>query len=62
MQLVTQSFYNKARCYGSICGDHHKAGVDDIQIKLMYHAYDKERSQFDVYGLLGIPTGKELKR
>lgn len=58
---VTQSFANCERLFGRICGTQTKTGLDDIQVKVIYNPYETECIYWDIYGLLGIPTGKGSK-
>ncbi len=59
---VTASFANCARKFGRIDGcSHKKTGVDDIQVKLIYNPCNNDCMYWDVYGLVGIPTGKGSK-
>lgn len=60
-ETVTQSFANCARAFGRICGTQTKTGVDDIQMKLIYNPCNNDCFYWDVYTLLGIPTGKGSK-
>lgn len=56
---ITQAFQNPNMKYGRICGTQSKSGFDDIQIKIIKNFKpDENESMFwDMYGLLGIPTG-----
>jgi len=58
---IRQSFANCERLFGRICGSKSKTGLDDIQVKLIYSGFKTEDSYWDIYGLLGIPTGKGSK-
>lgn len=59
---VAQSLAScSSRCFGRIGGTHTKAGVDDIQIKALYSPCNTDCMTWDVYGLLGIPTGRGSK-
>ncbi|MFA5998514.1 MAG: hypothetical protein WC747_00640 [Candidatus Babeliales bacterium] len=60
-RTITQSFSNPKRLFGKICGDQIKTGFDDIQVKVIYNPYQTESLYFDLYGLLGIPTGSGSK-
>ena len=63
---LSQAFANKNLQYGAIRGTQTKSGVDDIQLKLMYHSYDADQDAYQedqnfyyqVYALVGIPTGQ----
>lgn len=57
-RTIIDSFANPSRLFGKICGTQSIVGVDDIQIKLAYELMQTECSYWNVYGLLGIPTGK----
>lgn len=54
---VTQALASSDLCYGKICGTHGKTGLDDIQVKIIKNLRDAQCYHWDVYGLLGIPTG-----
>lgn len=58
---ITQSFSNCERQFGRIRGTRTKIGLDDIQVKLLYNFYKNDCMAWDIYGLLGIPTGKGSK-
>jgi len=58
---VTQSFANPNRLFGRICGAQTKTGLDDIQMKVIYNPWKGDCVQGDIYGLLGIPTGRGSK-
>ncbi len=60
-ETITQSFSNSQRQFGKICGTQTKTGLDDVQVKALYHCYKNECISWDVYGLLGIPTGNGSK-
>ena len=60
-QTVTQEFASPINCFGRVCCARGKTGLDDIQVKLMYNLSDCDEHHFDVYGLLGIPTGAGSK-
>lgn len=56
---ISQAFANPAMYYGRICGTQSKGGVDDLQIKLLKNFRPCDESIFwDIYALLGIPTGR----
>jgi hypothetical protein len=57
-ETMTQAFCNTQLLYGRVCCTQKKAGLDDIQLKIIYQPSNVERVHFDVYGLIGIPTGK----
>ncbi len=57
-KTVTQSFADKDRCFGRICGRRTQVGVDDIQVKLIYDCCHKCDNAWDLYALVGIPTGR----
>jgi hypothetical protein len=48
-------------CFGKVCGSQGTTGLDDIQVKLLYGLRDTACYYWDVYGLLGLPTGKGSK-
>jgi hypothetical protein len=58
---ITESFSNCERKFGRICGTQTKTGLDDIQVKALYTFYKNDCMAWDIYGLLGIPTGKGSK-
>lgn len=58
---LTQSFANCSRIFGRIDGTHKKTGVDDVQVKLIYEACKNDCFYWDMYGLVGIPTGEGSK-
>lgn len=58
---ITESFSNCERQFGKICGTRTKTGLDDIQVKALYNFYKNDCMSWDIYGLLGIPTGKGSK-
>jgi len=58
---ITQSFANGSRLFGRINGAKKKTGVDDVQVKLIYEACKNDCLYWDVYGLVGIPTGEGSK-
>jgi len=53
---VKKSLISPERLYGKIGGQLTKIGVDDIQVKLLYHLPTK-CTYTELYALLGIPTG-----
>jgi len=56
---LTQSFTSTGLCYGRICGSQSTSGIDDVQIKLIKHLQCSDATKnVDVYGLIGVPTGK----
>lgn len=56
---ISQAFMNPTMYYGRICGTQSKGGVDDLQIKLLKNFKPCDESLFwDIYALLGIPTGR----
>lgn len=59
---LTQALMSNCLKYGKICGTHSKGGVDDIQIKFLKNFRMCDESLFwDIYVLLGIPTGHGSK-
>lgn len=60
---VSQSLASNSRWYGKICGSQSKGGVDDIQVKVLknFTMCEDESLFWDVYALVGIPTGKGSK-
>lgn len=61
-ETVGQSFCNINRNYGKVCcGDLSKTGLDDIQLKFIKQVCKSDCNYWDIYGLLGIPTGKASK-
>lgn len=59
---VTQALASSSMQHGKICGTRSKGGVDDIQIKLLKNFKMCDDSLFwDIYGLIGIPTGHGSK-
>lgn len=60
-KTVAQSLASSARKYGRVCDASTKVGLDDIQVKLIKNVLADERGSWDIYGLLGIPTGAGSK-
>ena len=66
LRTITQAFENPDLQYGAISGTQSKSGVDDIQLKLIYHSYATEQNDVvedkkfygEAYLLAGIPTGQ----
>jgi hypothetical protein len=60
---VTQALASSSFCYGRVCGDQSKAGVDDLQIKILknFTMLDDESLFWDLYALVGVPTGHGSK-
>ncbi len=58
LSSVAQAFTNPNMLYGRIHGKQTKSGFDDIQIKFIKNFKGNDESLFwDVYALVGIPTG-----
>lgn len=60
-RTVTESFANSERLFGKIDGAQKKSGFDDIQLKVLYNAYKDYHLYWDLYGLVGMPTGRGSK-
>ena len=69
LQSITQAFANSDMQYGAINGEQTKSGVDDIQVKFIYHSFSTNKDSDDawnkdtklfweMYALAGIPTGQ----
>ncbi len=69
LQSVMQAFANPDMQYGAINGEQTKSGVDDIQLKFMYHSFSTNKDDNDswnehtklfweMYALAGIPTAQ----
>lgn len=60
---LTQAFTSTDMKYGKICGARSKGGFDDVQIKLLknFRPCQNESLFFDIYALVGIPTGHGSK-
>jgi hypothetical protein len=58
---ITDSFTSSQRKYGKICNSQTKAGIDDIQIKILKNLCHNNYFSWDIYVLLGIPTGSGSK-
>jgi hypothetical protein len=57
-KTILESLDNNDRVFGKVgCQSITKAGVDDIQVKIIKNIYD-DCISIDFYGLIGIPTGK----
>lgn len=61
IETITQSFAHQSREFGRISGKKAKAGVDDIQIKLIKSLCTDICEHWDVYALFGLPTGAGSK-
>ena len=62
LATLTQAFTSTGMSYGKIDGGQSKGGVDDLQIKLIRNFQWCDESLFvDVYGLVGVPTGRGSK-
>lgn len=64
LQTITESFLNPDLHYGKINGTQSKTGVDDIQLKCIYHSYptqteydEQTKLYYEAYILAGVPTG-----
>ena len=65
-QTIIQAFSNPDMQYGAINGTQSKTGVDDIQVKFIYHSYSTKNANYDMlakvsyelYLLAGVPTGQ----
>ncbi len=58
---ITESLASSTRKYGKVCGKHTKTSLDDIQVKLLKNVCTTDDYSWDLYGLLGIPTGSGTK-
>lgn len=63
LSTITQAFMSTDMKYGKICGTQSKGGVDDLQIKLLknFKMCDDESLFWDIYALVGVPTGHGSK-
>ena len=61
LQTMQQAFSNSQYMkYGLINGTQSQSGLDDIQVKFIYHSCDTDENiklQYEAYILAGIPTG-----
>ncbi len=58
---VSQSLAAGSRYYGRVVKSESKTGLDDIQIKIIRYFQPCACSAFNIYALLGIPTGAGAK-
>ena len=58
---VAESLASPLRLFGKVQCKRHKSGVDDIQLKFIRQLCDRECWMWDIYGLVGIPTGSGSK-
>ncbi len=47
LQTITSAFSNSDMQYGAINGIQSKSGVDDIQVKFVYHSYASQSAHYD---------------
>jgi len=55
---ITQAFANPTLLDGRIAGCVSQVGADDLQIKLIRHLSECDANFWDIYALVGVPTGK----
>lgn len=54
---IQESLSNPQRKFGKVCGKQSKTGFDDIQLKILKNICGNECYSWDIYALIGIPTG-----